>query len=196
MLRFALDHAVWLLLLPLAVVGATAVHEGAHAAAVLVAGGDIVSIDVWPGGESEFQFGEVTYDLGGRREPWWVALAPTLVWTTLAAATAAVGFATFRAGVPARLALLAGFFLPIVDASLAAAALFRARPTSDWYQALHGLEPLVAFAFAAYVAVLGEVGLRLFRRAWGTDALSSTEYVCVYLAVLALPWLRFAPWPG
>ena len=108
----------------------------------------------------------------------------------MALGTATVARWILTTDMASRIALMVGFFLPIADASLGASGLFCHAGTSDWSLAFRGHEPLLAVLFAAYVTVFGEIGLALFRRCWGSDALSGWEYTALYLVALALPWSR------
>lgn len=188
--RFLASQWPYALLLPVLIPVGTIVHESAHALAIVMQGGRVTRFDVIPGGEPDFSFGSVSWVGDDLILGWLVSLAPTLLAFTLAASAAALAPLLARRNALTRVALVLFFWLPIVDTSMAAGGLFTGRAGSDW-QALGGLEILVAPAFGAWAALFGEIGWRLFLKAWG-PVLSSAEYTLGYLLLLALPWLVYA----
>lgn len=187
--RFLRDNALLLAFVPVMIVGGTLVHEFAHFVSVKAEGGTVMAVELFPS-HGEFRLGEVRWLPRGDQNRPLIAMAPTVVWTTMALGTAGVAPWILAADTSSRIAVLVGFFLPLADASMGAGGLFCHAAGSDWSVAFRGHEPAVALAFAAYVTIFGEIGLRLFRRCWGPDALSPWEYSAVYVVALALPWLR------
>lgn len=174
----------------------TIVHELAHVVSVMAEGGTVLSIDVVPSGDPVFRFGEVRWIPNADENRPLIAMAPTFVWTWLALSTATLAPKVLHRDLASRVALIAGFFLPLADASLAASGMFCRVPRSDWVVAFGGHEVAVAFAFAAYITLFGELGLSLVRRCWGRGALSSWEYSALYIVALALPWARHVSFSG
>ena len=173
--RFVQANALLFALVPIMIVGGTVVHELAHYVSVTAEGGTVMSVELFPT-RGEFRLGDVRWLPRGDENRPLIAMAPTVVWTTMAVGTASVARWVLAADTSSRIALMLGFFLPIADASMGAAGLFCHAGTSDWSVAFHGYEPVLAVAFAVYVTIFGEVGLRLFRRCWGPDALSA--WIC------------------
>ncbi len=187
--RFIKENALLLSLVPIMIVGGTLVHEFAHYVSVKAEGGTVMSVDLFPS-RGDFRLGEVRWLPQGDENRPLIAMAPTVVWTTMALGTAGVARWILAPDTSSRIALMIGFFLPIADASLGASGLFCHASASDWSIAFRGHEPVIAVLFALYVTLFGEIGLRLFRRCWGPDVLSPWEYTALYVVALALPWLR------
>jgi hypothetical protein len=186
--RFIRQNLRYGLLLPVVIVLGTLIHEAAHAAAILLQGGRVTRFEILP--QPLFSlgsFGRTAYTGIGEDGRWFIALAPALLGIGVALCTAAVSTQLRRGGRLLQVLVAFGFLGPLVDASIGAAGLFGQVPRSDWFVALHGLELPMAVAFGAYISIFGEIGLFLFRRAWG-DALSTTEYTLALLLLIAMPW--------
>jgi hypothetical protein len=181
-------QAAWFFAVPVGALLVLAAHLAAHAVAVNVAGGRVIGID-WAPGPEIFILGSLKFEtLPPARIPT-VATAPMLllaVWIGAGSVLSALSESrTF-----AKFAWLVGFALPMIDLSLSAGGLFLQQSRSDWYRAFHGAEINVALLCGVGAAWFGEVGERMFRRAFG-DALSPSESMLLYLALIALPWLRY-----
>jgi hypothetical protein len=157
-------HLAYFLLIPIVVLLGTLLHEGAHAAAILVQGGRVTRFEILPKPLFSLgSFGRTAYSGVGPELRWLIALAPALLGTWVAACTVALATQLKSGGRALRVVYLFGFLGPLVDASIGAAGLFGQVPRSDWFVALHGLELPMAVTFGAYVAIFGEIGLWLFR---------------------------------
>lgn len=177
-----------MLLAPALMFLGTAVHEGTHAAAVLLAGGTVDDLVLVPTQlPTGWVFGYVSY--ADAPEGPLVPLAPAVV-STLVALVTSLLLARARPTVPARVALLFGVVLPLVDVSMSAAALFAGHPAADWTQALAGREQVVALVLIPYFAAFSVLAWRAFRAACA-DALRAPEFAAGLWTLLALPWLRF-----
>ncbi|MDX9975244.1 MAG: hypothetical protein RBU21_19810 [FCB group bacterium] len=94
-LRFVWSHWVHVLLCVPMLVGVTVIHELAHAAAVLLQGGSVTRISVWPSGGSWGSIYWLHPKIGPAHSSW-VSLAPYILWLALAAVAACVALAPRR----------------------------------------------------------------------------------------------------
>lgn len=171
-LRWHWWHLV--LLIPGAVL-VTLLHEAAHAVAVVVQGGSVHEF-VWLPGRGSWGHVAYSFPPGARYSRTLIALAPTIVWVSLAGGVCSLSLRTRVFGyLQASLAYFWLFVIPLADVAHAAFP-FLAGHDNDYASAFGepGAASAVMIGTAAVVAWIGGyfVQLRLYR----AHALSGAAY--------------------
>ncbi len=193
-LLFCKRHRVHALLLPLAAIGITALHESAHALAAIVQGGQILELVVWPG---DGEWGHVQYRFppGVAYSSTAISLAPYVMWAGL---MALVMLASLR-GRPwpfwvASTLFVWGFAVAYGDIAYAWLGWLSGAP-NDLGRTFGAAGPEMAAALAAVSLVVAVLGYFVQRRLYGGRALSplacgvvSALTGAALLAVTALAW--------
>ena len=191
-IRFLRVHFAYLLLAPLLMFAGTVIHELAHAAAVIVLGGDVTRIDLLPQRTpTSISFGSIQWN-GPIEHADWITLAPALVWTIIAACSLLwVGQLRGRP-IAARTAFAFGFLLPLVDIALHLGSLFGDVAGSDYHKVLASHKVATALVALPYFAIALSLGWRrLFQPIFGAS-LSGLEYSLGMLMLLATTPLAIA----
>jgi hypothetical protein len=185
-LRFCKVHGVHALLLPLAVVGFTALHESAHALAAIIQGGRIVDFVVWPG---DGEWGHVQYSFlpGVGYSSLAISLAPYMMWAGMMVVVALTALRSRPWPFWLASALFvwgyAGAFGDILYAWIG----WLAGAPNDFARAIGpaGLEVALAVAVVSLSVVY--VGYRVQRRLYRSAALAPAAYgLLTALAAVAL----------
>lgn len=185
-LRFVWNHRLHALLCVPMLVGVTIVHELAHAAAVLLQGGSITRISVWPSGG---RWGSIywLHPKMGLAHSDWVSLAPYLLWLTLAAGAACVAVVPRRKPFWLASTVFVWFYaVPVLDIANAVAT-YTASANGDLSE-IFG-ESLTQRVLVAVVSgtVLCAAGYPVQRGLYGKQALGLGAYtLLVALAVAAM----------
>lgn len=170
-LRFCKRHRVHALLLPLAAIGITALHESAHALAAILQGGQILELVVWPG-DAEWGHVEYRFPPGVLYSSFAISLAPYVMWAGL---MALVALASLR-GRPwpfwvASTMFVWGFAVAFGDIAYAWLGWLRGAP-NDLGRAFGAAGPEMAAALAAVALAVAVLGYFVQRRLYGAGALS------------------------
>lgn len=185
--RFVRVRALWAAAVPALLMAGVALHEGAHALAVVADGGAVIAVRLRPMiGAGGVSFGGLLHD--GAARPWLVAIAPAVLWLAVACAAVVTAGRLRRHRRLAEGLLFGLAALPLVDVSLGFAGLFLGRASSDLFRLLHGHETAAGIAMAAIFHGFGVVTWRRLR-AIAPGALSRTEFAVGFAGLLATPWL-------
>jgi hypothetical protein len=188
--RFLWAHWYYALLFPFVSIFVTAVHEGAHAIAVIVQGGTVSALRIWPTSDADVvQLGYVHYE--GVTHAWLVGIAPCVAWTVVAAGALAV-LPRLRGDVVARLVVLALVLAPLRDVSMSLAGFFCRDLDSDLGRTLGDAELVVAPVAVVYFGLFALVGWRQVARRF-RPSLGPAEAGALVLVFLAEAWMP-QPW--
>ncbi len=164
----------------------TMVHEGAHAAAVLVQGGTVLEFVWLPVAD---RWGHVSYDpsaVGAFFSPFLVAIAPYLLWLFLAAVAGLLSLRRRQFAFAAASSLYLWMFLaPLADVANTAFPYLAGRD-NDFMQAF-GPPTLSTWVLTALLGALALVmGHPVQRRLYRTQGLSLPAYLVLSSAVVVL----------
>lgn len=180
----------WVLLAPLVGLLGTALHEGMHAAAVLLASGDITLFDLVPReGAAGLRLGLTQYsNVSPEAEPWVIA-APYF-----AANVHALGASRLIPLLPpsrvGKVLFFTSVLTPLIDVSMLFAGLGLRSAQADLSR-LSVQWPFVVIGGPIFIG-LAVRSRSAFRSQWASPVtLTSAQYFALLTALLALPWLRF-----
>ncbi len=182
---FLRSHLWHLLVLPPAILAVTALHEAAHAIAVLACGGTVTDISIWP---SSGEWGHTSYVMpDGQSDRTLIALAPYLLWLTIALVTTWVAARKIEWR-PAIASVLFVWMFVVPWADIGYAALSHlAGARNDFWSAFGNPSAVHAGAALAFLALAVSWGYPLQQRLYRDRALSKRSYgVGVAASLLAL----------
>lgn len=177
---FTKPHWWHLLLIPVMAIGFTALHEGAHALAVVVQGGQMLEFNVIPGGG---RYGHVSYTFDREQSfsQFAVLIAPYAMWVGFMIGS--IVLAALRRGYPfavASLVFLWCYIGPWLDI-LNTADGWAAGGSNDFAHAFGEPTTLGVGAFGVGSVVAMSVGYFVQRRLYGDRAVGPGGYVLLVI---------------
>lgn len=180
-IRFLIRHWPHVLIAVPMVIGVTALHESAHALAVVVQGGEVLQFSIWPDGD---RWGFVTYRNVGSHFA--VAIAPYAMWVGMMIAAAALAMsAKGWPFAPASTVFIWGYVVPFGDIANTW-TMWVGGAGNDFAHAFGGAGLLGGVGLAAACVLVVVAGYPVHRRLYGEAALPLAGYAALGGAAIAL----------